>query len=71
MRKVRASARTSFYPCRAQASDTTCKPGWELVFRCNPPRSLLPRGVPKNTPAHMFGPDVLLAGWPETSANCG
>jgi hypothetical protein len=24
MRKVRASARTSFYPCRTQASDTTC-----------------------------------------------
>ena len=24
MRKVRASARTSFYPCRTRASDTTC-----------------------------------------------
>jgi hypothetical protein len=54
-----------------KASYYDCKPGWELVFRCNPPRSLLPKGLPKNTPAHMFGPDVLLAGWPETAANCG
>ena len=38
---------------------------WDLVFRENPEPSQLPRGLPKGTPTHMFGPDVLLAGWPE------
>ena len=45
-------------------------PAWELVFRCNPPRALMPKGLPANTPTHMFGPEVLLAGWPESSSNC-
>jgi hypothetical protein len=35
---------------------------WELVYRTNPPRSALPKGLPKGTGTHMFGPDVLLAG---------
>jgi hypothetical protein len=38
---------------------------WEVIFRENPDPSQLPNGVPKDTPTHMFGPDVLLAGWPE------
>jgi hypothetical protein len=43
---------------------------WELVFRCNPPRALMPQGLPPKVPTHMFGPDVLLLGWPEASMNC-
>jgi hypothetical protein len=38
---------------------------WELVYRENPDPSQLPPGLPKGTTTHMFGPDVLLSGWPE------
>ena len=38
---------------------------WELVYRINPKPSQLPKGLPKDLGTHMFGPDVLLAGWPE------
>jgi hypothetical protein len=35
---------------------------WEVVYGTNPPPSALPKGIPKNTDTHMFGPDALLAG---------
>ena len=38
---------------------------WEVVFRNNPKPSQMPKGLPKNLDTHMFGPDVLLTGWPE------
>jgi hypothetical protein len=38
---------------------------WEVVFRTNPEEWQMPKGLPKGTKRHMFGPDVLLAGWPE------
>ena len=38
---------------------------WEVVYRTNPDQSQMPKGLPKGTGTHMFGPDVLLAGWPE------
>ena len=38
---------------------------WDVVFRENPDPSQLPKGLPKGTTTHMFGPDVLLSGWPE------
>ncbi len=38
---------------------------WEVVYRTNPVRSQMPRGLPKDISTHMFGPDVLLAGWSE------
>jgi hypothetical protein len=38
---------------------------WDVVFRENPDPSQLPKGLPKGTPTHMFGPDLLLSGWPE------
>jgi hypothetical protein len=38
---------------------------WEVVFRTNPLRSQLPKGLPIHVSTHMFGPDVLLTGWPE------
>jgi hypothetical protein len=42
-------------------------PKWEVIFRENPDPSQMPKGVvlPKGADTHMFGPDVLLAGWPE------
>jgi hypothetical protein len=40
-------------------------PNWEVVFRTNPDQSQMPSGLPKGTDTHMFGPDVLLRGWPE------
>lgn len=43
---------------------------WELVFRCNPPRKLMPEGLPAKLDTHMFGPDVLLSGWPEEDSGC-
>jgi len=51
---------------RAKAKDKNWTPlDWEVVFRENPDPSQLPKGLPRGTPTHMFGPDVLLAGWPE------
>ena len=38
---------------------------WEVIFRTNPVRSQMPKGLPNHISTHMFGPDVLLAGWPE------
>lgn len=38
---------------------------WDVVFRENPKQSQMPKGLPNGTGTHMFGPDVLLAGWPE------
>jgi hypothetical protein len=43
---------------------------WELVFRCNPPRKLMPEGLSAELGTHMFGPDVLLSGWPEADSGC-
>jgi hypothetical protein len=40
---------------------------WEVVYRTNPHRSQMPSGLPTNISTHMFGPEVLLAGWPETT----
>jgi hypothetical protein len=43
------------------------KVDWVLIFRTNPKLSQMPKGVPrpKDGDTHMFGPDVLLSGWPE------
>lgn len=38
---------------------------WEVVYRTNPEHRQLPKGLPQRTSTHMFGPDVLLSGWPE------
>ena len=40
---------------------------WVVTFRKNPSLKQMPKGVtlPKGVDKHMFGPDVLLAGWPE------
>jgi hypothetical protein len=40
---------------------------WTPIYRENPDPSQLPKGVTlaKGVETHMFGPDVLLAGWPE------
>jgi hypothetical protein len=36
---------------------------WDVVYRENPQKSQMPRGL-EDVGTHMFGPDVLLAGWP-------
>ena len=40
---------------------------WVVIFRKNPKPEQIPNGVTleKGVETHMFGPDVLLAGWPE------
>lgn len=38
---------------------------WDVVFRTNPIRTQMPSNLPKHISTHMFGPDVLLTGWPE------
>ena len=40
---------------------------WEVVYRENPDPSQLPKDLPPGLSTHMFGPDLLLAGWPEYS----
>jgi len=37
---------------------------WDLEYRTNPPRSALPKYVPKDTDTHMFGPEWLLSETP-------
>jgi len=37
---------------------------WEVVYRTNPVRSQLPKAL-QHVSTHMFGPDILLTGWPE------
>jgi hypothetical protein len=45
------------------------KVDWVLIFRTNPKLKQMPKGVtlPKGVDTHMFGPDVLLMGWPEAA----
>jgi hypothetical protein len=71
--KTLAIGKSMFQPARyiaefvgkkAQADPAWQKPNWVLTFRENPDRSQMPKGTEK-LPTHMFGPDVLLAGWPE------
>jgi hypothetical protein len=38
--------------------------GWDVVYRENPTQSQMPKGL-EQVGTHMFGPDVLLTGWPE------
>jgi hypothetical protein len=37
---------------------------WEVVYRTNPVKSQMPKAL-QNVTTHMFGPDILLSGWPE------
>jgi hypothetical protein len=37
---------------------------WEVVYRTNPIASQMPKALQRLS-THMFGPDILLAGWPE------
>jgi hypothetical protein len=51
---------------RKRAKDKEWKDAdWDVVYRTNPHTWQMPKGLPKDTETHMFGPDVLLAGWPE------
>jgi hypothetical protein len=40
---------------------------WVPIFRENPKLKQMPKGIvlPEGADTHMFGPDVLLTGWPE------
>ncbi len=38
---------------------------WDVIYRKNPDKSQLPKGLPEGVGTHMFCPEVLLAGWPE------
>jgi hypothetical protein len=42
---------------------------WDVVYRTNPIPSQMPKGLPKGIGTHMFGPDILVAGWPEGVGN--
>jgi hypothetical protein len=50
---------------KAKGKDWKLK--WDPIFRKNPKPEQMPKGVTleKGVDTHMFGPDVLLAGWPE------
>jgi hypothetical protein len=37
---------------------------WEVVYRTNPVHSQMPKAL-QHISTHMFGPDILLTGWPE------
>lgn len=40
---------------------------WVVIFKKNPKPEQMPKGVtlPPKVDTHMFGPDLLLAGWPD------
>jgi len=42
-------------------------PGWKLKYKEDPKLTQMPKGVtlPEGADAHMFGPDILLSGWPD------
>jgi hypothetical protein len=42
-------------------------PDWKVKYKENPTREQMPKGVtlPKGAGPHMFGPDILLSGWPD------
>ena len=50
-------------PKKAKGKDWK-DPDWDVVYRENPTKSQMPKGL-EHVGTHMFGPDVLLAGWPE------
>lgn len=50
---------------KRKVSPATWQPAnWEVVYKTNPPKSALPKDLPKDTDPHMFGPDALLAETP-------
>lgn len=50
---------------KKKSSAATWEPAaWGVVYRTNPDKSVLPKGVPKDTDPHMFGPAALLAETP-------
>jgi hypothetical protein len=42
-------------------------PSWKLKYKEDPKLVQMPKGVtlPEGADAHMFGPDILLSGWPD------
>ena len=62
--KVFAPARyNALVPAKLKGKDWQ-DAGWVVTYRTNPTKSQMPRGMEK-LGTHMFGPDVLLRGWPE------
>ena len=63
-KKVFMPARyNALVPKKAKGKDWK-DPDWDVVYRENPTKSQMPKGL-EHVGTHMFGPDVLLAGWPE------
>jgi hypothetical protein len=61
--KVFAPARyTALVSKQAKAKDWQ-DPDWDVVYRENPEKSQVPKDL-RHLDTHMFGPDVLLTGWP-------
>jgi hypothetical protein len=63
----KAIYKPAYYSARVaeKAKGKDWKLEWDLIFRLNPDPSQLPKGLPSGIDPHMFGPDVLLTGWPE------
>ena len=63
-KKVFAPARyNALVPRKAKGKDWQ-DADWVVVYRENPTKAQMPKGL-EHVGTHMFGPDVLLAGWPE------
>ena len=63
-KKVFLPARyNALVPKKAKGKDWK-EPDWDVVYRENPTKEQMPKGL-EHVGTHMFGPDVLLAGWPE------
>jgi hypothetical protein len=63
-KKMFSPARYSALVSKKAKSDDWQDPEWEVVYRENPKKSQMPKGL-EGVGTHMFGPDVLLTGWPE------
>ena len=56
------SAKHLYLPSAYNAKQWNAK--WEVVYRTNPVHSQMPKAL-QHVSTHMFGPDILLTGWPE------
>ena len=62
--------RSAYYIARVLKDNPKIKweaPNWTLKYKENPKLWQMPKGVtlPEGVDAHMFGPDILLSGWPD------
>jgi hypothetical protein len=60
---------SNFNATATRRSKEATEAKWEVVYRTNPLRWQMPKNLPKSIGTHMFGPDILVTGWPPGIGN--